>query len=166
MRILKVALAVLLAFAGYKAYKHFVLGIPADPEQALTEWSLQANAGVPKKLTDTITLTGVRLDWHDPKGISNVYDEKVARWIEQYEVAGQRDASTLDQAKDRITDEICRSQMHGKVMALMNIELVLKTPTQHVSVDPATAFRMGSPVVTQYPIEKTVVVGQASCAGR
>jgi hypothetical protein len=166
MRLLKVALAVLLAFAGYKAYRHFVLGIPADPEQVLTEWSRQLNAGVPKKLTDTITLTYVRFDWHDPKGISNAYDEKIARWIEHYEVAGQRDARTLDQAKDRITDEICRSEMHRKVMALINIELVMKTPPQHVSVDPVTAFRMGSPVVTQYPIEKTVVVGQASCTGR
>lgn len=162
---LKVIFVLLFVFAGYKAHRHLILGIPVDPEKTLTEWSQRINAETPKKISDTVALTGVRFDWNDPKGIANFYDNELTSWVETYEVTGPREPSTLDQARVEIIDGICRNEMHQKIMALTNIELLLRTPREVVAVDPATAFRLGGPRIL-YPIEKRVTVSKASCVGR
>lgn len=166
MRLLKIVLLILATFAAYKAAKHFILGVPVDPEKTLTEWSQQINTGTPKKITDSITLIGVRFDWHEPKGIANMYDEEHKMWAETYEVTGPRDPSTLEQARDVVIGIICHDKTHQKILNITNMEVLLRTPKESIAVDQPTAFRLGTPVRILYPIEKTVLVGKASCIGR
>lgn len=166
MRLLKIVLLILVSFAAYKASRHIILGIPVDPKKTLTEWSQQINTETPKKITDSITLIGVRFDWYEPRGIANMYDEEFKRWSETYEVTGPRDPSTLEQARDVVIGIICHDKTHQKILNIMNMEALLRTPKETIAVDQPTAFRLGSSVRILYPIEKTVSVGKASCIGR
>lgn len=163
IRLLKTLLAVLVAFAAYVGYNRLILGMPADPEQAVAQWAQEAKARTPSKIDEAITLVAVDAVWHDARGAANLYTDDLKKWTETYEVRGPREQSTLEQASDSIVGLVCRDDTRRKIMRLMNIELIIRTPTEHIRVDPAEAFRLGSPVRTIYPLEKRVAVSKASC---
>lgn len=165
MKLLKIALLVVVAFAGYKAHRHLILGIPINPDKTLAEWSQQVNAKTPTQITDSITLVGVRFDWQEPAGVANLYDKELKNWAETYEVTGPRDQNTLEQAKDAVIASICRDKMHQQILAITSVELILRTPKEIIAVDPATAFRLGTGAKALYPIEKRISVGKANCVG-
>ena len=114
MTFFQAVIAVISVLAAYKAVDVLILGTPVNPRQALTSWSTELGAELPKAVNDRTSLVDVRAEWVDG-GLFGVHSKA---WHETYLAKVPATEEHLRQEKAQTVASVCSSVLHREVMRL------------------------------------------------